>query len=265
MAHLRSIDFRRFSSIKIGPIVDVLVLEKGDEVPEDRYLIGHANNLLVGPHPPPLMMLGKDFDYCRIEGERLVVGAATPTGRLLSFCKRHDIGGFEYVAKLPGTVGGMLAMNAGVKEYETFNLLTEVVTDRGRFPKASVGHGYRYADLPGVALEGVFELRKGYDAALVEALLALRSNQPKEPSAGSAFKNPPGDYAGRLIEAAGLKGHRIGNVAFSPMHANFLVNLGGGTFDEATALLRLAKKRVQERFGVTLEPEIRILDASQPF
>ena len=262
MAYLRSIDFRRFSSIKIGPTVEVLVLERGDEIPADRYLIGHANNLLVGPHPPPLMMLGRDFDYCRIEGDRLVIGASTPTGRILSFCKKHDIGGFEYVAKLPGTLGGMLAMNAGVKEYETFNLLTEVVTDRGRFPKAAVGHGYRYAELPGIALEGVFELRKGYDADLAAELLALRSNQPKEPSAGSAFKNPPGDYAGRLIEAAGLRGCRIGNMAFSSVHANFLVNLGGGTFEEAMDLIRLARKRVSERFGVVLEPEIRILESS---
>ena len=262
MAYFRTIDFSRFSSIKIGPTVDVLVLKKGDEVPTDRYLIGHANNLLVGPYPPPLTMLGKDFDYCRIEGNRLVVGAATPTGRLLSFCKRHDIGGFEYVAKLPGTVGGMMAMNAGVKSYETFNPLLEVVTDRGRFPKTAIDYGYRYAKLPGAALEATFELRRGYDDTLATQLLALRSNQPKEPSAGSAFKNPPDDYAGRLIEAVGLKGHRIGNMAFSPMHANFLINLGGGTFEEAMELLRLAQKRVRDRFGVVLEPEIKILDAS---
>ena len=259
MAYLRSIDFSRFSSIKIGPTVDVLVLESGDEIPTDRYLIGHANNLLIGPNPPPLMMLGKDFDEIRFENERLIIGAATPTGRILSFCKKHDIGGFEYVAKLPGTLGGMLAMNAGVKAYETFDTLLEITTDRGVFAKEEIPHGYRHAQLPGIAFEAVFAPKRGYDASLAETLLRLRNNQPKEPSAGSAFKNPPGDYAGRLIEAVGLKGRRIGGMAWSPMHANFLVNLGGGTFDEAMELIELAQERVSEAFGVQLELELKII------
>ena len=256
----RRIDFSRFSSIKIGPVVDVLVLEKGDTPPSDRVLIGHANNLLVGPNPPPLMMLGKDFDYVKVEGERLFIGAATPTGKILSFCRRHDIGGFEFVAKLPGTLGGMVAMNAGVKRHETFDRLIDVTTERGRFAKESIPHGYRYAELPGIVLEATFSAERGYDAALAEALLNLRTNQPKEPSAGSAFKNPPNDFAGRLIEAVGLRGHRIGRMAWSDMHANFLVNLGGGRFDEAIALIDLARERVREAFGVELSLEIKIID-----
>ncbi|WP_353661732.1 UDP-N-acetylmuramate dehydrogenase [Hydrogenimonas sp. SS33] len=257
----RRIDFSRFSSIKIGPVVEVAVLQKGDLPPEGHFLIGHANNLLVGPHPPPLCMLGKDFDDCRIEGERLVIGAATPTGKILSFCKKHDIGGFEFVAKLPGTLGGMLAMNAGVKRYETYNDLLTVTTERGVFEVSRIPHGYRFAKLPGVAFEAAFRLRRGFDGALADALLKLRANQPKAPSAGSFFKNPPDDYAGRLIEAVGLKGHRLGNMAWSDMHANFLVNLGGGTFEEAMALAELAKKRVWEAFGIVLEPEVKIVQA----
>ncbi|WP_456451427.1 UDP-N-acetylmuramate dehydrogenase [Hydrogenimonas sp.] len=257
--YARTIDFSRFSSIRIGPVAEVAVLEAGDALPAGHTLVGGANNLLVGPNPPPLAMLGKDFDYCRIEGERLVVGAATPTGKLLSFCKRHDLGGFEYVAKLPGTVGGMLAMNAGVKTHETFDRLLGVETEAGFVPKAAIPHGYRFAELPGVAYAAHFVLEKGYDAHLAQELLKLRANQPKEPSAGSAFKNPPGDYAGRLIEAVGLKGYRMGGMAWSAMHANFLVNLGGGTFEEATALIELAKRRVFETFGVALELELKII------
>jgi UDP-N-acetylmuramate dehydrogenase len=255
----RRIDFSRFSSIRIGPTVEVAVLEKGESLPVGHTLIGRANNLLVGPNPPPLAMLGRDFDFCRIDGERLLVGAATPTGKILSFCKKHDIGGFEFVAKLPGTLGGMLAMNAGVKAHETFDRLLAVRTECGWVEKASIPHGYRFADLPGVAYEAAFALKPGYDETLARDLLRLRANQPKEPSAGSAFKNPPDDYAGRLIEAVGLRGHRLGNMAFSPMHANFLVNLGGGTFEEATALMALAQSRVKERFGVALEPEVKII------
>jgi len=256
----KSIDFSRFSSIRIGPVVEVAMIEACDAIPKDYLLVGGANNLLVGPTPPPLMMLSKDFDYCRVEGEYLEVGAATPTGKLLSFAKRHDLAGFEFVAKLPGTLGGMLAMNAGVKTYEVFNILESIQIDGVWIPASEIPHGYRFARLPGIATAARFPLRQGYDETLRRALLRLRDNQPKEPSAGSAFKNPPGDYAGRLIEAVGLKGRRLGGMAWSEVHANFLVNLAGGTFEEAIALIQEAKERVQEAFGIELEEEIKIVN-----
>lgn len=257
----RTIDFSKYSSIKIGPEVDVLMIEKDDEIPEDRYLVGGANNLLLSPTPPPLMMLSKDFDYCRIEDDMLVIGAATPTGKILSFARKRNLGGFEFVAKLPGTLGGMLAMNAGVKAYEIFPLLDSIRIGNAWFSANAIEHGYRFARLPGIATAARFPLRQGYDESLRRELLALRNNQPKEPSAGSTFKNPPGDYAGRLIEAVGLKGYRQGGMAWSELHANFLVNLGGGTYDEAIALINLAKERVLEHFGIPLEEEIKILTA----
>ncbi len=257
----KTIDFSKYSSIKIGPKIDVLMIEKEDGIPKDRYLIGGANNLLLSPTPPPLMMLSKDFDYCRIEGDMLEIGAATPTGKILSFAKKHDLAGFEFVAKLPGTLGGMLAMNAGVKSYEIFPLLASIRIGNAWIPAKEIEHGYRYARLPGIAAAARFPIRRGYDENLRRELLTLRNNQPREPSAGSAFKNPPGDYAGRLIEAVGLKGCRRGGMAWSEVHANFLVNLGGGTYDEAIALINLAKERVMERFGISLEEEIKILTA----
>jgi len=255
----KTVDFSRYSSIKIGPVAEVAVLEEGDTIPADRFLVGGANNLLISPTPPPLMMLGKDFDYCRIEGKNLEIGAATPTGKILSFARKHDLAGFEFVAKLPGTLGGMLAMNAGVKKYEIFNILDSVRIAGKWLPAETIEHGYRFARLPGIATAARFPLRKGYDEPLRQELLQLRNNQPKEPSAGSAFKNPPNDYAGRLIEAVGLKGYRVGGMAWSEVHANFLVNLGGGTYDDAIELIQEAKKRVFERLGIHLEEEIRIL------
>ncbi|WP_292658698.1 UDP-N-acetylmuramate dehydrogenase [Nitratifractor sp.] len=258
---LKTIDFSKYSSIKIGPAVDVLMIEKEDEIPEDRYLIGGANNLLLSPTPPPLMMLSKNFDYCRIEGDMLEIGAATPTGKILSFARKNDLAGFEFVAKLPGTLGGMLAMNAGVKSHEIFPLLASIRIGNAWVPAKEIEHGYRYARLPGIATAACFPIRRGYDESLRRELLTLRNNQPREPSAGSAFKNPPGDYAGRLIEAVGLKGYRRGGMAWSDIHANFLVNLGGGTYDEAITLINLAKERVMERFGIPLEEEIKILSA----
>lgn len=256
---IKTIDFSKFTSIKIGPKVDVLIIEKGDSIPKDRYLIGHGNNLLISPTPPPLMMLGNDFDFIKIEDNILYVGCATSTGRLLSFAKKHNISGFEFISKLPGSIGGMVAMNAGVKEYEIFNILDSIKID-GQWIKAqSIEHGYRFARLNGVATEVRFVIKNGFNKELLENLLSLRSNQPKVPSAGSLFKNPLNDYAGRLIEGVGLKGKQIGGMAWSEVHANFLVNIGGGTFEDSINLINLAKQLVLEQYKIALQEEVKIL------
>lgn len=255
----KTIDFSKYASIKVGQPTEVLMIEKDDVIPRDRYLIGGANNLLISPTPPPLMMLSKDFAYIREEDDLLEIGAAMPTGRIVSYAKRYNIAGFEFCSKLPGTLGGMLAMNAGVKAYEIFNILESVQINGQWIEKEKIEHSYRYAVLGGVATAARFRKRSGFDEALLEELLSLRTNQPTDPSAGSAFKNPPGDYAGRLIEAVGLKGYRVGDMAWSEIHANFLVNLGKGTYEEAVTLLELAKERVSEAFGVILQEEIKRL------
>ena len=236
------------------------MLEAGDRIPSDRYMIGGSNNLLISPAPPPLMMLSGDFAYIVREGDTVIAGAAVTSGRLLSYAKKHDLGGFEFLAKLPGTVGGMVAMNAGVKRYEIFNILEAVEIDGAWIGAENISHGYRYARLPGIVTAARFKTRYGYDEKLRKELLKLRLNQPNEPSAGSAFKNPPNDYAGRLIEAAGLKGCRVGDMAWSEKHANFLINLGNGTYSDAIKLLELTKKRVYENSGIMLQEEIIILN-----
>lgn len=256
----KSIDFSKFSSIRVGPVADVYMIDSFD-YPEDAYLIGSANNLLVGPQHPPLMKLSKAFDYIKIEDNRLYIGAATPGGKIVSFCRKHDIANFEFVAHLPGTLGGMLQMNAGLKEYEIFNHLHSIRFKKGYRLRNGIEYGYRKTDIDEVAFEGVFEIKKGFDPEKIEMFKQMRTNQPHDPSAGSFFKNPTGAYAGRLIEAVGLKGHRIGKMAFSELHANFMINLGGGTFDEAIALMQLAQKQVYERFGIWLENEVAIIDS----
>ena len=255
----KTIDFSKYSSIKVGQPTQVLMLEKGDTIPTDRYLIGGANNLLVSPTPPPLMMLSKDFATISQEVNILTIGAAMPTGRIVSYAKKHDISGFEFCAKLPGTLGGMLAMNAGVKEYEIFNILHSIKINGQWVLAEDIEHGYRFAKLGGIATHARFEIHQGFNQELLDDLLNLRSNQPHEPSAGSAFKNPEDDYAGRLIEAVGLKGVRKGQMQWSNVHANFLVNLGGGTFEEAKSLIDLAKNKVLTMFNIELIEEIKIL------
>lgn len=255
----KSIDFSKRSSIKIGPKTDVFVIEDFS-YPKNHYILGHCNNVLIGPKHPKLMILGKNFDYIKIEDNLLKVGGATTGGRLLSFCKKHDIGNFELLPKLPGSIGGMIKMNAGLKEYEIFNYLHSIKTENGMILKKDIPHGYRWTDFKGLVFEASFEICKGFNKEHLDMFKKMRENQPSEPSAGSCFKNPKGDSAGRLIEKAGLKGFRIGNMAFSDKHANFLVNLGGGNFDEAIELIQLAKKKVSQSFKIDLENEIIIID-----
>ena len=255
----KTIDFSKYSSIKVGQPTEVMMIEKEDVLPTDRYLIGGANNLLISPTPPPLMMLSKDFAFIEEEEGYLTIGAAMPTGRIVSYAKKHNIAGFEFCSKLPGTLGGMLAMNAGVKSYEIFNIL-HAIKINGKWIKAKdIEHGYRFAKLNGIATEAKFKIIKGFDVQLLADLLNLRSNQPHDPSAGSAFKNPEGDYAGRLIEVVGLKGVKKGDMQWSDVHANFLVNLGNGRFEDAKYLIDLAKEKIFSECGITLTEEVKIL------
>jgi len=254
----KNIDFSHFSSLRIGPVVEVALIEN-DIVPNGRVIVGSANNLLISPTPPPLMILSKEYDFIRIEENRLIIGAATPGGRVVSFCKKNNIAHFEYLSKLPGTLGGMVKMNAGLKEYEIFNHLIAIRTQSGWIGKEAVEYGYRKTSINEVIFEVAFDLEEGFSLERLEMFAQMRSNQPNLPSAGSCFKNPVGDYAGRLIEAVGLKGKRVGAMEFSDVHANFLVNTGGGTFEDALYLIQEAQKKVLETFGIALQCEVVIL------
>ena len=256
----KTINFKNYSSFKIGEPTDVYLLEDDFSQIDSYYLIGSCNNTLVGTNPPPLMMLSKKYDYIKIEDNLLKIGGATPSGKIASFCKKHNIAHFELVSHLPGKLGGLVYMNAGLKEYEIFNHLISITTTSGVQTKENIQYGYRYADIKEPILEATFELEKGFDTQKVTMFKKMRDNQPSTPSAGSCFKNPEGDYAGRLIEAVGLKGVMQGNMCFSQEHANFLVNNGNGTFEDAMFLIQEAQKRVFKEFGIWLECEIVILD-----
>lgn len=258
--NFKQINFSKFSSIKIGDTLDVALLEDCSDYDKDFYLLGSCSNTLIGTQPPSLMILSKKYDYIKIENNTLKIGAATPSGKIASFCKKNDIANFEFVSHLPGTLGGLVKMNAGLKEYEIFNNLISVLTCDAELQKNDIEFGYRYADINTPILEATFSLSHGFDKEKVEMFKKMRSNQPSTPSAGSCFKNPEGDYAGRLIEAVGLKGKRVGGMEFSSVHANFLVNADNGTFDDAIFLIQEAQKRVYKEFDIWLENEIIVLD-----
>jgi len=258
----KTIDFSKYSSFKIGPKVDVALIDKTTQLQDikDYYLIGACNNVLISNNPPPLITLSKEFDYIKEENDKLIIGAATPSGKIASYVKKHNIANFEFLSHLPGKLGGLVFMNAGLKEYEIFNHLLAVKTLSRTSKKEELSYGYRYTDIDEPILEATFTLTRGFDEKKVAMFKKMRANQPSTPSAGSCFKNPEDDYAGRLIEAVGLKGYLKGDMCFSPQHANFLVNNGKGSFEDGLWLIKEAQKRVYEEFGKVLELEIQLLD-----
>lgn len=252
------INFKKYTSIHIGGECEVKIIDKIADYSEYKIL-GRGHNSLVSNNPPPLAILGNEFDYIHEKDGLLTVGAATSSGKLLTYCKKHNIAHFELLAKLPGNMGGLIKMNAGLKQWEIFNYLHSIKTQYGEFLKNEVPHSYRHTQIEGIIYEVTFKIEEGYDKEQQKLFNQMRDNQPNLPSAGSCFKNPEGYSAGYLVENVGLKGYIIGGMSFSEQHANFLVNLGEGTFDEAIELITLAKRKVKEKFDVELEIEIEII------
>jgi UDP-N-acetylmuramate dehydrogenase len=252
------INFTKYTSIHIGGEYQVKIIDEIADYPKYKIL-GRGHNSLISNNPPPLAILGDTFDYIKEENGLLIVGAATSSGKLLTYCRKNDIAHFELLAKLPGNMGGLIKMNAGLKQWEIFSYLHSIKTKEGDILKKNVPHSYRHTDINGIVYEVSFIIEKGYDKEQQKLFNKMRDNQPNLPSAGSCFKNPEGYSAGYLIESVGLKGFKIGSMSFSDLHSNFLVNLGGGTFNEAIKLINMAKQKVQDKFGIDLEVEIEII------
>ncbi|MDB4257286.1 UDP-N-acetylmuramate dehydrogenase [Arcobacteraceae bacterium] len=254
----KMIDFKRYTSLHIGGEHEVKIINEIGQYSEYKIL-GRGHNSLVSNNPPLLAILGETFDYIIQENDLLRVGAATTSGKLLTYCRKNNIAHFELLAKLPGNIGGLVTMNAGLKEWEIFNYLHGIKTQDGEILKENIIHSYRETKINGIIFEVTFKIEEGYDKEQQQILNKMRDNQPHQPSAGSCFKNPKNNSAGYLIEQVGLKGYRIGAMSFSEIHANFLVNLGDGTFEESMQLIILAKEKVKEQFNIDLELEIEII------
>jgi UDP-N-acetylmuramate dehydrogenase len=240
-------------------------------------VLGGGANLLVADAGirGVAIRLPVEFGEESEEGERLLLSGGAPMSRLVQRALAAGLTGCEFAAGIPGTIGGAAAMNAGTRIGEMKDVVerVEVATASGLrwIPAADLGFSYRTSRLPpgSVVTRVAFRLRRGDLAASRSVLEADREHRRRTqplhwPTWGSTFRNPPGDHAGRLIEAAGLKGHRIGNAMWSDLHANFVVNLGGATARDCLALVRLARERVRERFGVELELELRLAGAFAP-
>ena len=235
--------------------------------------LGAGTNLLVSDRGVRglVVKLGESFGRIAIDGVNVTAGAAMQFGALVETVVDRGLAGLEFGEGIPGTVGGGLVMNAGAFGGEMARVVTLVhgVTAEGTaraLTKDEVNFAYRRTDLPPrfVIARVDFQLAHGDREELRARVIDLRtrraSRQPGGlPNAGSVFKNPPGNFAGRLLESVGLKGARMGGAAFSGQHANFIVNLGGARAEEVRALIELARSRVMESTGVALEPEVRLI------
>ena len=183
---------------------------------------------------------------------------------------RQGWAGLEWAIGIPSSIGAAVVNNAGAHDGDTAGALVQatILGERGAVYRAtpeSLGFGYRTSRLKGngcreIVLSAEFALRREDPRVLAERMARYtehrRRTQPTEPSVGSVFKNPPGDFAGRLIEACGLKGYRIGGAMISPMHGNWVINTGSATAGDIMALIDLMRERVWEEFEIELELEI---------
>jgi UDP-N-acetylmuramate dehydrogenase len=240
-----------------------------------RYIvIGAASNTLFAAAELPGLTIKLATAARTANGDDVIVSAGTLMPRLASDSIKEGRAGIEFGAGVPGTVGGSVYGNAGAFGREVKDCLktVEVLTPAGireTLSNADCRFSYRNSIFksgkPGwVILAATFTTAPDAPEQVRQRIMQVqkhrRDTQPIEKrSLGSTFKNPPGDAAGRLIEACGLKGRRVGAAEISQKHANFIVNLGGATADDVLALMAEMRDRVRERFGIDLESEIRVL------
>ena len=234
-------------------------------------LLGNGSNLLVSDQGVRGAVLRLRGEFRRVHWHRAGadVGAAHAVSRLVREAVRRGLGGLEFAEGIPGSVGGSLVMNAGAYGSEMERVVTRVdaVTAAGEplaFGREELRFSYRDARLPhgaivtrvGMALTP--ETPEAVDARMRAIMARRRESQPSgHPNFGSVFRNPPGDHAGRLIEASGLKGLRVGGAEVSRRHANFIVNRGGARAQDVRRLIEQVCSEVESRFSVTLQTEVR--------
>jgi UDP-N-acetylmuramate dehydrogenase len=239
-------------------------------------VIGKGSNLLVadGGFPGLVLRLGRGYRWAARDGARLTAGGAMPLPALAGVALQHGLAGLEFGVAIPATVGGAVRMNAGAHAGAMADVVASVEVYRLRsgtietIPAAEVAFTYRRSGLPadGVVCAATVSLALGdldaIRAAMEDARVWRRRTQPvAEPNCGSVFKNPQGDHAARLIEAAGLKGHAVGGAQVSTKHANFIVAAPEARAVDVLALITQVQDGVERASGVRLEREVRLVGA----
>lgn len=276
---------RRHTSFKIGGICEVMVYPKDVKELElvIRYceerdipwrVIGLGTNILVRDEgiKEVVVNLRESFQELELIDETKVkAGAGVKLAKVVKFAGLNSLSGLEFAAGIPGTVGGAIVMNAGAEGKAIQDVVQRV--EFYRYPEGSWYESIKdlkffYRGLErkpkSVVLSAEFKLKEGKEREIrkriLEGLKHRRKTQPlRYPCAGSIFKNPEGNFAGRLIEKVGLKGTRIGDAQISEKHANFIVNRGRAKAKDVLALIDLARGRVKEESGIELELEIEVI------
>lgn len=236
-------------------------------------LLGMGSNVLAADEGFPgwVVRLEGSFLSVSIEGTKLTAGGGAALGGVCAAAARAGLSGLEAISGIPSSMGGAVRINAGAYGGEIFDVLESVrlVSRTGQARAAlaaEIPHGYRFTKLieTGEIVASVVLALKPAPREEIEAKTRAvadkrRGALPSEPNAGSVFKNPPGDYAGRLIEACGLKGARQGGAVVSERHANVVVNAGGARAVDVLSLMKRMRDAVRTKFGVTLVPEVELL------
>lgn len=270
---------------KIGGPADLFLIPDNDEelaaalallhrhgVP--WYVLGRGSNTLVSDKGVrgAVIKLGDGFDEVHFDGGTVSAGASYSFIKLSVMAGKEGLTGLEFAGGIPGTVGGAVYMNAGAHHSDISRILqsADIIWEDGSrsvFGKEEMAFSYRHSILhqkKGIVTRAVFRLESGDRKEIAAAMASykdrrLRTQPLQMPCAGSVFRNPPGDHAARLIEAAGLKGLREGAAEVSRLHANFIVNHGGATAEDVLTLIRRVQQKVEEIYGIALVPEVLLM------
>ncbi len=255
-----------------GQIREILNICREENLP--YFILGNGSNLLVSDlgYRGVIIQIFRNSNQISVEGEKIRAGAGALLSAIAAAAKNASLTGFEFAGGIPGTIGGAVVMNAGAYGGELKDVLCEVtvMTKDGEIltiPAEKLELGYRTSIIKKagyLVLEAVLSLKKGDPekiAAYMKELSQMRiSKQPLEyPSAGSTFKRPQGYFAGKLIMESGLRGYRVGGAQVSEKHCGFVINTGNACARDVKDLMDDVIERVYEKFGVTLEPEVKFL------
>lgn len=255
-----------------GQISSILTICREAKLP--FFILGNGSNLLVSDsgYRGVIIQIFRNINKVIVEGERLRVSAGALLSAVAAAAKNASLTGFEFAGGIPGTMGGAVVMNAGAYGGELKDVLCEVtvMTKEGEIlclPAEKLEMGYRTSVVKKagyLVLEAVISLKKGnieeINARMKELAQKRLSKQPLEyPSAGSTFKRPEGYFAGKLIMDTGLRGYRVGGAQVSEKHCGFVVNTGNACAKDVKDLMDDVIEKVKDKFGVTLEPEVKFL------
>jgi UDP-N-acetylmuramate dehydrogenase len=238
------------------------------------FILGGGTNLLVADAGIRGVVIHDEVDDTKVDGIRITATGGVTMAHIAAVAGRSGIGGLEFAATIPGTVGGAVHGNAGAFGTETKDVVEEVwlfdpaKADVSAVAAADLAFRYRYSSIKGsheivvvqATFRGVASERDAVVRKIKEMAQLRMQKQPlRLPNCGSVFKNPPDDHAGRLVEAAGLKGLRVGGAVVSEKHGNFIVNERDASAADVRALIEEVQRRVFETFGVRLEPEVEFV------